>query len=360
MERLSLMLLILSLGALFFTTSHAQDTDIDTLRASDVNADGVVNILDLVLVAQHFGETPTEKQDPNPDVNGDGTVNILDLVLVAQHFGRSIDLEPQPPPAVLIAAAPPNNSHIAPQARIDLIFDNAPADVVASSGTVTVISKKTVRVSGPFTLSPPALTITWGDGTQTLSYTVIGKDTDPPKVTGGTVSAGETVDADVINNDGKIEIIFSEKVTGNIALQTEDGDDVGWLGEVKDTQGTLRRIRGKELGHATRYVIKSAVSDSAGNVTYISIAFVTNIISFTPPENLIDHWWFDEVVGNIATNSIRSHDGGIFGAKWANGVAGGNALEFDGVDNAVVVKDYPTFDITENMTFTAWFRPTIP
>ena len=49
----------------------------------DVNADGVVNILDIVFVAARFGEA-----DPNADVNGDGTVNILDLVLVAQNFGN--------------------------------------------------------------------------------------------------------------------------------------------------------------------------------------------------------------------------------------------------------------------------------
>lgn len=49
----------------------------------DVNADGVVNILDLVFVAARFGEV-----DPKADVNGDGTVNILDLTLVAQNFGN--------------------------------------------------------------------------------------------------------------------------------------------------------------------------------------------------------------------------------------------------------------------------------
>lgn len=47
----------------------------------DVNADGVVNILDLVFVASHFGQT-----DPKADVNDDGTVNILDLTLIAQNF----------------------------------------------------------------------------------------------------------------------------------------------------------------------------------------------------------------------------------------------------------------------------------
>ena len=49
----------------------------------DVNADGTVNILDLVFVASHFGQT-----DPNADVNADGTVNILDLTLIVQNFGN--------------------------------------------------------------------------------------------------------------------------------------------------------------------------------------------------------------------------------------------------------------------------------
>ncbi len=47
----------------------------------DVTGDGVVNILDLVSVASHFGEV-----NADVDVNGDGIVNILDLTLVAQNF----------------------------------------------------------------------------------------------------------------------------------------------------------------------------------------------------------------------------------------------------------------------------------
>ncbi len=78
----------LLLMLLLFTVGYAQETDFDILLASDVNADGIVNIRDLVFVALHFGETPSEDQYPNPDVNGDSAVNIDDLTLVASHFGK--------------------------------------------------------------------------------------------------------------------------------------------------------------------------------------------------------------------------------------------------------------------------------
>lgn len=50
-------------------------------KSWDVNADGVVNVLDLTFIAAHFGQS-------SPDLNGDGIVNILDLVLVANHIGQ--------------------------------------------------------------------------------------------------------------------------------------------------------------------------------------------------------------------------------------------------------------------------------
>ena len=50
-------------------------------NAADVNKDGVVNILDLTIVARAFG---TDK--PEGDTNGDGVVNVFDLVFVANRF----------------------------------------------------------------------------------------------------------------------------------------------------------------------------------------------------------------------------------------------------------------------------------
>ena len=59
--------------------------DIGVDIVGDVNEDGVVNVLDLVMVAQHIG---TEKpSNPRVDVNGDGVVNILDLTLITQEIG---------------------------------------------------------------------------------------------------------------------------------------------------------------------------------------------------------------------------------------------------------------------------------
>ena len=84
MKKCFFLLLSLSL----FTVGYAQETDFDELLASDVNEDGIINILDLTFVASHFGETPIENQYPNPDVNRDGTVDIFDLVHVANQFGR--------------------------------------------------------------------------------------------------------------------------------------------------------------------------------------------------------------------------------------------------------------------------------
>ena len=55
------------------------ESGLETPPTADVNADGVVNVLDLVMVANAFGEA-------EPDPNGDGVVNVLDLVLVANSF----------------------------------------------------------------------------------------------------------------------------------------------------------------------------------------------------------------------------------------------------------------------------------
>ena len=57
------------------------------LATGDVNRDGVVTILDLILVAQQLGKRVSA--DSPVDVNGDGVVSILDLILVSQGIAES-------------------------------------------------------------------------------------------------------------------------------------------------------------------------------------------------------------------------------------------------------------------------------
>ena len=60
---------------------------------ADLNADGVVNILDLVLVASEFGR---DGENLRGDVNNDQMVNVFDLVSVASRFGeRAVAAAPE-------------------------------------------------------------------------------------------------------------------------------------------------------------------------------------------------------------------------------------------------------------------------
>ncbi len=54
---------------------------VETANPADLNGDGIVNILDLTLVAQALGTNNLKG-----DVNGDGVVNVFDLVFVANQF----------------------------------------------------------------------------------------------------------------------------------------------------------------------------------------------------------------------------------------------------------------------------------
>ena len=68
----------------------------ERLTTGDVNRDGVVSILDLILVAQQLGKRVPAGSAV--DVNGDGVVSILDLIRVAQGIAQSPAAPPLIPP----------------------------------------------------------------------------------------------------------------------------------------------------------------------------------------------------------------------------------------------------------------------
>ncbi len=95
----------------------------------------------------------------------------------------------------------------------------------------------------------------------------------------------------------------------------------------------------------------------------ISIVFSLMVVAIMSSGNvaedgLIGYWAFDEGTGKTAADvSGNGHNGEFAGApKWVDGKFN-SALEFDGVDDHVKVKDNDSLDLTDKITLMAWFNP---
>jgi hypothetical protein len=70
-------------------TARASFTVKPQANIADVNGDGVVNILDIALVAHAWSSTPgSPRWDPRCDLDGSGVINIIDITIVARQFRR--------------------------------------------------------------------------------------------------------------------------------------------------------------------------------------------------------------------------------------------------------------------------------
>ncbi len=291
MRKLICSLLTLSLTLSVFAASYAEKgTDIDALRAADVNADGTISILDLVRVAADLGATSTAEQPLNSDVNGDGTVNILDLVFVANHIGETVR-----PPAVFVSADPEPESELEIDDTIVLIFDSTPEAFTTSTGVATVVDN-TVTLSGPFDPGTLVLVVTWADGTQTLRYTVREPDTEPPQITNViAMDSDGNIEPQPTQNTTRFEITFNEPAIGQVILFTAAGTNVGWSGKIEGNKGIVERRYAKALESGFTYIIEVHAIDTAGNEIGYTITF--------PPVGepseipiLVDDATFDTVV----------------------------------------------------------------
>jgi surface antigen len=82
--------------------------DVVVTVPGDLNGDYVVDIYDLVIVGNHFGEDPDDPRvDSRADANRDGEVDIFDLVLVGGHFGDVFE------PSVLAPSSPQASAQVA-------------------------------------------------------------------------------------------------------------------------------------------------------------------------------------------------------------------------------------------------------
>ena len=292
MKKLICSLLTLSLALLAFTASYAQEgTDIERLRAADVNADGIINILDLVFIASHFGETSTEDQPLNSDINGDSHVNILDLVLVASYLGKTV-----PPPVAFVSAAPAIDTEITVNDTITLTFDNPPEDVTVSEGVAT-ITDNTVTIAAPFTPGPLELTITWADGSQTLNYTV----RQPAEF----MSAEPETGAKIIPND-TITVTFDhppEDVTVSDGAATITDNTVTIAGPfIPGTLGLM--ITWADGSQTLNYTVRQPADFTSADPESGAEITTNDTITLTfdnPPEDVT----VSEGVATISDNTVR-------------------------------------------------------
>ena len=80
-----LFVVLLSIGSYSYSDDMSSQSG---LPSWDINQDGQVDLSDVLIVAQHFGQETSTTSESNPDVNDDGEVNILDLIIVGSYFGE--------------------------------------------------------------------------------------------------------------------------------------------------------------------------------------------------------------------------------------------------------------------------------
>ena len=66
-------------------------SDVGSGLTADINGDGVVDILDFVILGNNFNNGFGQAILGTGDLNDDGEVDILDLVIFADNFGNTID-----------------------------------------------------------------------------------------------------------------------------------------------------------------------------------------------------------------------------------------------------------------------------
>jgi hypothetical protein len=106
--------------------------------------------------------------------------------------------------------------------------------------------------------------------------------------------------------------------------------------------------------------ITARARDAAGNARSSEPVWITvNNTATPPPSGLVAAYAFDESTGTtVADRSGTGNTGTLAGPTWAATGRFGSALNFDGVDDRVVVADANSLDLTTGMTLEAWVRPT--
>ncbi|MHB0945763.1 MAG: LamG domain-containing protein [Sedimentisphaerales bacterium] len=72
-----------------------------------------------------------------------------------------------------------------------------------------------------------------------------------------------------------------------------------------------------------------------------------------PQSGLVGHWKLDETSGNVAYDSAGTNNGTVSGALWTTGKIDGG-LDFDGIDDGVIIPDNDVLTPANTMTLSYW------
>ncbi|MBI2076265.1 MAG: LamG domain-containing protein [Candidatus Aenigmarchaeota archaeon] len=92
-------------------------------------------------------------------------------------------------------------------------------------------------------------------------------------------------------------------------------------------------------------------------LTFTLFSTLSYAQEYTVNSNTVALWHFNEGSGSLAKDETGRFNGTVDGATWTTGKYG-NALSFDGVNDAVVVSSSSTEGITNQITLEAWVYPT--
>jgi len=207
----------------------------------DLNADGKVNLTDLMILKDNFGQTGVGLPG---DISGDGLVDLTDLMVLRDNFGSTA-----PPPA---GGDPPSGQATE---TVDVTVNNVDPDIVNLLADPDPIYKDTsTNLSGgfthPATLDDHEVTIDWGDGTAptVLNATVGGRVFDADHIYGPTGTGPQdvyTVTVTVTDDDtGTDQMTTTITVINGVLI---DGFSAGDAGVTLDDSEILEQDMDTQL-----------------------------------------------------------------------------------------------------------------
>ena len=247
----------------------------------DLNADGVVDIIDLNMVLIDWGKTGAEISDPNSDADDSGTITVIDLNHVLIHWGEIADF------TLTVTSGSGGGTYTA--GEIALISANAPAGGYYFDGWVgdiaTVADANTADTTLTMPVADAAVTAAFGEFTYQLTVNSGSGAGAYPTATvvaiaADTAPSGQRFDGWAGDTTGITDV---DDPTTNITIQPSDA--------------TITATYAVAIGYSLTVV------SGSGDGIYTT-GTVVNISADSPPSGKAFHQWVGDT-GGVS---------GIFGA----------------------------------------------